>query len=201
LQHSQNVDLEACGDLKGQDILIVGGGLTSAHLSLGAIRRGAQVTLLIRRNLRSKPFDADPGWLGPKYLKAFHAEPCMRRRQRQVLEARDGGSITPETAAQLWLAHDGQAHAVEDRTYAAATRRGETGGDGRVRAAMNGRVVAVLVGPGEAVQAGQPVLTLEAMKMEHVHHAGVAGVVAALHAAAGDQVAAGRVVVEISPAA
>jgi geranyl-CoA carboxylase alpha subunit len=66
---------------------------------------------------------------------------------------------------------------------------------------MNGRVVAVLVAPGEAVQAGQPVLTLEAMKMEHVHNAGVAGVVAALHAAAGDQVAAGRVVVEISPAA
>ena len=103
--------------------------------------------------------------------------------------------------AQLWLAHDGQAHAVEDRTYASAARRGETGGDGRVRAAMNGRVVAVLVAPGQAVQAGQAVLTLEAMKMEHAHHAPVAGVVATLHAAAGEQVAAGRVVVEISPAA
>jgi geranyl-CoA carboxylase alpha subunit len=101
----------------------------------------------------------------------------------------------------LWLVHDGQAHAVEDRTYAAAGRRGEAGGDGRVRAAMNGRVVAVLVAPGQAVQAGQPVLTLEAMKMEHAHHAPVAGVVATLHAAAGEQVAAGRVVVEISPAA
>jgi geranyl-CoA carboxylase alpha subunit len=99
----------------------------------------------------------------------------------------------------LWLAHDGQAHAVEDRTYAAATRRGETGGDGRVRAAMNGRVVAVLVAPGEQVQAGQAVLTLEAMKMEHAHHAPMAGVVAALHAAAGEQVATGRVVVEIAP--
>jgi geranyl-CoA carboxylase alpha subunit len=102
--------------------------------------------------------------------------------------------------AQLWLAQDGQAHAVEDRTYAPAARQGPAGGDGRVRAAMNGRVVALLVAPGEAVQAGQPVLTLEAMKMEHVHHAGVAGVVAALHATAGEQVAAGRVVVEISPA-
>jgi geranyl-CoA carboxylase alpha subunit len=100
----------------------------------------------------------------------------------------------------LWLAHEGRAHAVEDRTYAAATRRGPAGGDGRVRATMNGRVVAVLVALGQAVQAGQPVLTLEAMKMEHVHHAGVAGVVSALHVAAGDQVAAGRVVVEISPA-
>jgi geranyl-CoA carboxylase alpha subunit len=103
--------------------------------------------------------------------------------------------------AQLWLTHDGQAHAVEDRTYAPAARQGAGGGDGRVRAAMNGRVVAVLVEPGQAVQAGQPLLTLEAMKMEHAHHAPVAGVVATLHAAAGEQVAAGRVVVEISPAA
>ena len=103
--------------------------------------------------------------------------------------------------ALLWLSHAGQAHAVEDRTYAPALRQGAAGGDGRVRAAMNGRVVAVLVEPGQAVQAGQPLLTLEAMKMEHTHHAPVAGVVAALHATAGDQVAAGRVVVEISPAA
>ena len=36
---------------------------------------------------------------------------------------------------------------------------------------MNGRVVAVLVKPGERVAAGQPVMTLEAMKMEHVHTA------------------------------
>jgi geranyl-CoA carboxylase alpha subunit len=99
----------------------------------------------------------------------------------------------------LWLSHAGHAHAVEDRTYAPATRQGAAGGDGRVRAAMNGRVVAVLVEPGQAVQAGQPLLTLEAMKMEHAHHAPVAGVVAALHAAAGEQVATGRVVVEIAP--
>ncbi len=45
---------------------------------------------------------------------------------------------------------------------------------------MNGRVVAVLVKPGEQVAAGQPVMTLEAMKMEHVHTAGVAGTVSAI---------------------
>ncbi len=95
LQHSQDVDLEACGDLNGQDILIVGGGLTSAHLSLGAIKRGARVMLLIRRNLRSKPFDADPGWLGPKYLKAFQRETWWRQRLQAIQCARDGGSITP----------------------------------------------------------------------------------------------------------
>ncbi len=101
LQHSQTLDLATCHGLLGQHILIVGAGLTSAHLALGALRRGAQVTMLCRRTLRSRPFDADPGWLGPKYLKAFHAEACWRRRHRQVVAARDGGSITPLLAAQL----------------------------------------------------------------------------------------------------
>ena len=60
--------------------------------------------------------------------------------------------------------------AVRDLTLAAPASAAADGGDGKVRAAMNGRVVAVLVKPGERVAAGQPVMTLEAMKMEHVHH-------------------------------
>ena len=67
--------------------------------------------------------------------------------------------------------------AVRDLTLAAPVSAAATGGDGKVRAAMNGRVVAVLVKPGEKVAAGQPVMTLEAMKMEHVHTAGVAGTI------------------------
>jgi geranyl-CoA carboxylase alpha subunit len=98
----------------------------------------------------------------------------------------------------LWLVHEGCTHAVEDRTHVASARKGETGGDGCVRATMNGRVVAVTVAPGAHVQAGQAVLTLEAMKMEHVHSAPVAGVVTALHVALGEQVAARRVLVEIT---
>ena len=66
---------------------------------------------------------------------------------------------------------------------------------------MNGRVVAVLVAVGERVAAGQPIVTLEAMKMEHVHAAPVAGTVKALHVPTGDQVAASRVVAEIDAAA
>jgi geranyl-CoA carboxylase alpha subunit len=47
------------------------------------------------------------------------------------------------------------------------------------------------------VKAGQPVLTLDAMKMEHVHAAPVSGRVSALNAAMGDQVAVYRVIAEI----
>ena len=101
LQHSRRIDLTTCREMEGQRVLIVGGGLTSAHLALGAIQRGARVSLLCRRKLRSKLFDTDPGWLGPKYLKAFRGEPCWRRRRQQVLAARDGGSITPRLTVAL----------------------------------------------------------------------------------------------------
>ena len=65
---------------------------------------------------------------------------------------------------------------------------------------MNGRVVALQVAVGDTVAAGQPLLALEAMKMEHVHTAPCAGRVAALHVSLGEQVVAHRVVVEIEPA-
>ncbi len=62
---------------------------------------------------------------------------------------------------------------------------------------MNGRVVAVLVRPGERVAAGQPVMTLEAMKMEHVHTAPISGTISAIDVAEGEQVTTGKIVVEI----
>jgi geranyl-CoA carboxylase alpha subunit len=90
---------------------------------------------------------------------------------------------------------------VLDTTRAASARQqGAQGGDGKLRATMNGRVVAVLVAVGERVEAGQPMLTLEAMKMEHIHPAPISGIVKAVHVACGDQVPASRVVVEIDVA-
>jgi geranyl-CoA carboxylase alpha subunit len=97
----------------------------------------------------------------------------------------------------LWFLHRGVTHAVRDLTLAAPETAAAGGGDGKVRAAMNGRVVAVLVKQGERVTAGQAVMTLEAMKMEHVHRAGIAGTVSAIDVAEGEQVAMGKVVVEI----
>jgi len=98
---------------------------------------------------------------------------------------------------RLFFQRHGVTHAVRDLTLAAPETAAAGGGDGKVRAAMNGRVVALLVKAGERVAAGQPVMTLEAMKMEHVHVAGVAGTVAAIDVAEGDQVTTGQIVIEI----
>ena len=102
---------------------------------------------------------------------------------------------------RLYFLHRGATVAARDLTLAAPESASAAGGDGKVRAAMNGRVVAVLVKPGEQVAAGQPVMTLEAMKMEHVHTAGVAGTVSAIDVAEGEQVTTGRIVVEIAAVA
>jgi len=122
-------------------------------------------------------------------LDGHHARVVCDEVMDSVAYVRDG--------ARLLVSLAGQAHEVLDTTRAATARTAGPGGDGRLRAAMNGRVVAVLVDVGQSVQAGQALVTLEAMKMEHVHAAPRSGMVKALHVAVGDQVGAGRIVVEI----
>jgi geranyl-CoA carboxylase alpha subunit len=102
---------------------------------------------------------------------------------------------------RLHILHRGITHSVCDLTFAPPAAAASNGGDGKVRASMNGRVVAVLVKPGDKVAAGQAVMTLEAMKMEHVHTAGVAGTISAIDVAEGEQVTTGKIVVEIEAAA
>ncbi|MBP0021444.1 MAG: SidA/IucD/PvdA family monooxygenase [Cyanobacteria bacterium SBLK] len=101
LVHGNSVDLATANVRPGERILIIGGGLSSGHLALGVARRGAISTLAIRRSLQEKLFDAEPGWLGPKYLKSFQAESDSVSRWQQIQEARNGGSMTPEVAVQL----------------------------------------------------------------------------------------------------
>ena len=99
--------------------------------------------------------------------------------------------------SELLLQYRGNAYRIQDQTHVTQSLQGDVGGDGRIRASMTGRVVAVHVAVGDEVKAGEPVMTLDAMKMEHVHAAPIAGRVKALNAAMGDQVAAYRVVAEI----
>jgi len=103
--------------------------------------------------------------------------------------------------AAIVLHYLGQPWRVEDLTREAIVRHTQGGGDGKLRASMNGRVVALAVAVGDAVTAGKPMVILEAMKMEHVHAAPRTGRVSALHVSVGDQVGAHRVIAEIEAAA
>src|SRR5436190_8173823 len=68
---------------------------------------------------------------------------------------------------------------------------------GSLVAPMPGSVVRVLVEPGAAVDGGQPLVVLEAMKMEHTVNAPVAGTVTEVRVQAGQQVEAGAVLVVV----
>ncbi|MCL4685644.1 biotin/lipoyl-binding protein [Myxococcota bacterium] len=71
---------------------------------------------------------------------------------------------------------------------------------GEVRASTPAMVVSIDVGPGDRVEAGQPLGFLEAMKMEIGFAAPVSGVVQEVRARKGQQVAAGDVLLVIEPA-
>jgi cation diffusion facilitator CzcD-associated flavoprotein CzcO len=120
LCHSSQIDLQSL-HLRGETILIIGGGLTSGHLAIGAINRGAKVLLMARRSVQEKLFDADPGWLGPKHLKGFWAEPDWQTRWQMIQTARDGGSMTPAMLTQLRrLERDGKVALYEQCQVAEA---------------------------------------------------------------------------------
>ncbi|HEY2134616.1 MAG TPA: biotin carboxylase N-terminal domain-containing protein [Xanthobacteraceae bacterium] len=74
------------------------------------------------------------------------------------------------------------------------------GTGGRVSAPMHGKVLEILVAPGDAVRKGQRLAVIEAMKMEHALLAPFDGTVAEVHTLAGGQVAEGALLITITPA-
>ncbi|RMG29494.1 MAG: oxaloacetate decarboxylase subunit alpha [Gammaproteobacteria bacterium] len=80
------------------------------------------------------------------------------------------------------------------------SRRPRASKAGDVTTSMPGSVVEVLVEEGQTVAAGDPVLVVEAMKMETEIQAPVGGTVAAIHVAKGDHVNPDEALVEITPA-
>jgi geranyl-CoA carboxylase alpha subunit len=97
----------------------------------------------------------------------------------------------------IYFQLDDEEHSLIDTTYTAAIRHGAGAGNGCISAPMNGRVVALLIKQGDAVKAGQVLMVIEAMKMEHSIAAPLDGTVAGLFAVIGDQVAPGKLLVEI----
>ncbi|MCW5702041.1 MAG: biotin carboxylase N-terminal domain-containing protein [Bradyrhizobium sp.] len=86
----------------------------------------------------------------------------------------------------------GDIELVELPRFPASERAEQRGG---LKAPMPGKVMSVMVAEGDLVERGQPLLVLEAMKMEHRIDAPWNGTVKTLNVAAGDQVANGATLV------
>jgi 3-methylcrotonyl-CoA carboxylase alpha subunit len=68
---------------------------------------------------------------------------------------------------------------------------------GSLAAPMPGKIIRVMSRPGDAVKKGEPLLILEAMKMEHTITAPADGVVKEVHFAAGEQVVEGAALITL----
>jgi biotin carboxyl carrier protein len=64
---------------------------------------------------------------------------------------------------------------------------------------MHGRIVKLHVADGDEVKAGQLLLVMEAMKMEHHLHAHMDGIVQTVCADQGMQVSRGQMLVQLTP--
>ncbi|NEB78903.1 acetyl/propionyl-CoA carboxylase subunit alpha, partial [Streptomyces sp. SID14478] len=117
----------------------------------------------------------------------------------------DGAPTRPArltAAAGDWLGLDGDAWHVQTHDPVAASLTGAgSGGAGSLTAPMPGTVTVVKVTRGEEVAAGQSLLVVEAMKMEHVIAAPHAGVVTELDVAPGTTVAMDQVLAVVEPSA
>ncbi|MFJ3650996.1 ATP-binding protein [Streptomyces murinus] len=99
-----------------------------------------------------------------------------------------------------WIGRDGDAWQVRDHDPVADSlnRAGHAGADS-LTAPMPGTVTVVKVAVGDEVTAGQSLLVVEAMKMEHVVSAPHAGTVAELDVTPGSTVAMDQVLAVIAP--
>jgi len=81
----------------------------------------------------------------------------------------------------------------------AALKLGGGAGAGAIKTSMPGLVVRVMVEEGALVEEGDPLLVLEAMKMENEITAPIDGRIAAVHVAAGESLEAGAKLIQIDP--
>jgi biotin carboxyl carrier protein len=96
-----------------------------------------------------------------------------------------------------WLRSTTGLHHFEVRDLETTVAR-PVSADGRVKAPIPGLVTRVLISTGDSVEVGQPIVVLEAMKMENEIRAPRAGVVSRLDIVPGQAVALHQVLAEIS---
>ncbi|WP_406861057.1 biotin carboxylase N-terminal domain-containing protein [Streptomyces sp. HUAS MG47] len=100
----------------------------------------------------------------------------------------------------LWLGRDGDSWHLQDHDPVAAALSGARhGGADTLAAPMPGTVTVVKVAVGDEVEAGQSLLVVEAMKMEHVISAPHAGTVTELDVTPGTTVAMDQVLAVVTP--
>jgi geranyl-CoA carboxylase alpha subunit len=131
----------------------------------------------------------------PIRLAAGDRERLMQVREPAAVDAPfhiDGDDIV--------LDIDGLTVRFTDNTYA-PPKTAAAGSDGKLRAPMDGRIVAIKVAAGDKVVRGQTLIVLEAMKIQHQLKAALDAQIEAISVHEGQQVSNRTVLVTMEPAA
>jgi biotin carboxyl carrier protein len=110
--------------------------------------------------------------------------------QQYVVEIESAEKMPLQASEQF------QARSPQPRPKTIGTNKG---GSGEIKAQMPGIVVQVIVKEGSVVQAGDPLLVIEAMKMENSITAPIAGTVQRVAVEPGKQVNSGELLISIVP--
>lgn len=100
----------------------------------------------------------------------------------------------------LWFHVEGETHSVHlnsDRNKSSGSQAQATG---ELRSPMPGKILKIFKSKGDSVLAGQPILAMEAMKMEYTLEADQDGVLEILNVQVGDQVSLGQLLAQIKGA-
>ncbi|ALM85512.1 acetyl/propionyl/methylcrotonyl-CoA carboxylase subunit alpha [Bordetella sp. N] len=142
-------------------------------------------------------FDASEQATAATQAFAWHGKGARVRIQlggqdytADVLLEGDSAYVFLDGATHVLTRNDPLAHAGEDA--------GDHAGD--MSAPMPGKIIAIHVAAGDKVEKGQPLLVMEAMKMEHTITAGADGEVAEIFHAIGDQVVEGAKLIALKEA-
>jgi len=168
----------------------------------------AQVAADFVSDAGKRAFNIDPRqpeyWSPWRRLEGFRANAAARATVR--LKWRDQSyCVEPKDMAEYWSRRVGEHILMFDRgeAYEFTLDTGErssgeaAAGDGAILSPMPGKIVSVAAKAGAKLKKGDPILVLEAMKMEHTLTAPFDGKLAELNAKAGAQVSEGVVLAKL----
>ncbi|MFN3776533.1 acetyl/propionyl/methylcrotonyl-CoA carboxylase subunit alpha [Sphingomonas parapaucimobilis] len=174
----------------------------SGQVDTGLIAREGEALMPPTEPSEEALAEAAAALIGQDELSGFRLNAVPRRSARFLLDGRaitvdfgEAGDVPPSPTDEVLISEGGQSWSFT-RWRADGLAAGGAG-DGAILSPMPGRIIAVAVTEGQAVSAGQPLVTLEAMKMEHVLTAPFDGIVTDLKAETGGQVAEGVALVRI----
>ncbi|MCO6010761.1 acetyl/propionyl-CoA carboxylase subunit alpha [Actinoallomurus purpureus] len=147
--------------------------------------------------IRGRALDAEVSVDGGKPMRV-----AARRDGADLLVVDIGGRTRFACARDgdvCWLGRDGRVWSLKETEPLAARATETTASAGAVRSPMPGTVAAVKAADGDEVAAGQALVIVEAMKMEHTVTAPVDGVVSGLTVQPGAQVALDEVLAVVTP--